>query len=49
MNVDGRVLVMESRFTRGTQEGYLCQWSALEAKEENRGYAEAICLLPASP
>jgi hypothetical protein len=47
MNVDANVVVMESRFTRGSQQGYLCRWSALNATVANTGFAEAICLMPA--
>lgn len=47
MNLDANVLVMESRFTRGSQQGYQCSWSALNATASNTGIAEAICLVPA--
>ncbi len=47
MDVDANVVVMESRFTRGSQQGYLCRWSALNATANNTGFAEAICLMPA--
>jgi len=47
MTGDANVVVMESRFTRGSLQGYQCRWSALNATANNTGFAEAICLMPA--
>lgn len=45
---DPRVLLTSSRILRsGGAEGYVCNWSALEATVANTCTAEAICLIPA--
>lgn len=48
MTDDPLIQVQESAFVRGAQQqGYRCNWSALDATVNNTGKVEAICLVPA--
>jgi|JI10StandDraft_1071094.scaffolds.fasta_scaffold218970_1 hypothetical protein len=47
MTDDPNIQVQETQYLRGSQDGYLCRWSALNATVNNTGTVEVTCLVPA--
>ncbi|MBK7070903.1 MAG: hypothetical protein IPH44_01265 [Myxococcales bacterium] len=44
---DTNVVLLSSRFTPGSPEGYRCDWSTVNATMARTGTAEVVCLTPA--